>query len=286
VLAGLGIAAFVSLAACSRSHEPALAVSTAPSIAPAVTSDAGTDASDASDASTGLRPLTEAEWLEHFKLEGGDEASVTVPLGATTPRPILVAVHGAGDRPEWACGGWRMIVDAYAFVVCPQGVPIGGGKFAWSSADQIARIVDKALPALRRRFGVFVADGPLVYAGFSQGARLGVLHTGARANDYEAVALVEGAYEDVDAIFASKLAKAGERRVLLACSTGNCDARFRPAKAALTRANVDVRVRDAGNHGHNLNGEVVDAMKEPFSWLVKDDPRWAGLPALTKEPPR
>jgi predicted esterase len=274
--AGLALAA---LTACSKAPDPAVATTSAPIT---TSTDAGVDA-DASDAAPGLRPLTEAEWLEHFKLEGGDEASVTVPLGATTPRPVLIAVHGAGDRPEWACGGWRMIVDAYAFVICPQGVPVGNGRFSWGSADQIARIVDKALPALRRRFGVFVADGPLVYVGFSQGARLGVLHTGARADDYEAVALVEGAYEDIDAAFANKLAKAGPRKVLLACSTGNCDARFAAAKATLARAKIDVRVHDAGRHGHNLNGEVMAAMREPFSWMVKDDPRWAGLPYFSNQ---
>jgi predicted esterase len=277
--------ALVALAACSKPRDAAVTTSSAPTTAIA-NADAGLDANatDASDASDGtLRPLTEAEWLEHFKLEGGDEASVTVPLGATTPRPVLIAVHGAGDRPEWACGGWRMIVDAYAFVICPQGVPVGNGRFSWGSPDQIARIVDKALPALRRRFGVFVADGPLVYVGFSQGAKLGVLHTGARADDYEAVALVEGAYEDVDATFANKLAKSGAHKVLLACSTGNCDARFATAKATLARAKVDVRVFDAGRHGHNLNGEVMAAMREPFSWMVKDDPRWAGLPFFSNQ---
>ena len=46
---------------------------------------------------------------------------VTVPLGAREPRPLVVALHGGSDRPEWACSAWRSISEGHAFVVCPRG---------------------------------------------------------------------------------------------------------------------------------------------------------------------
>jgi hypothetical protein len=37
-----------------------------------------------------------------------------LPLAATSPRPLVLGVHGNDDRPEWQCGVWRGIVGARA----------------------------------------------------------------------------------------------------------------------------------------------------------------------------
>src|SRR5688572_16707083 len=55
-----------------------------------------------------LPPLTGASWLEELPLSDGSLAYVAPPVGAREPRPLIVAVHGAGDRANWACGGWRL----------------------------------------------------------------------------------------------------------------------------------------------------------------------------------
>ena len=78
-------------------------------------------------ADAGLPPLTKALWFERLDLPCGYVAFVSVPLGATSARPIMVAAHGAGDRSEWACGAWRGVTDAFPFIVCPQGGPDGQG---------------------------------------------------------------------------------------------------------------------------------------------------------------
>src|SRR6185369_13260365 len=93
-----------------------------------------------------LEPLTGVAWIEHLDLPGGHEAFVTPPIGAREPRPLIVAVHGAGDRAEWACGGWRVVASEYAFVVCPQGMKMDAMRFAWDSAQTIrARVADAIL---------------------------------------------------------------------------------------------------------------------------------------------
>jgi len=121
--------------------------------------------------SDALEPLA-GDWLERIELPGGQVVFIAPPVGARTPRPIVVAVHGAGDRPDWACGGWRLGTDAYPFVVCPQGFPMHGNTFGWTDERSILRAIDAALPAVRQRYGAYVASGPAVYAGFSQGATL------------------------------------------------------------------------------------------------------------------
>jgi hypothetical protein len=233
------------------------------------------------DASPGLLPLTEAGWLERLDLPGGDRAFLSVPLGATEPRPVMVAVHGAGDRPEWACGGWRGITDAYPFIVCPDGAPSSRDKRRWSSRVAITRSVDAALPALRRRFGAHVAEGPMVYAAFSQGAHHGAWIVRERAADFPLVTLVEGGHGGTGQPgFAEQFSTGGGKRMLFACSTPGCAGLYKGPRDGLLRAGVEARIFDAGPVGHNLNGEVIAAMKAPFAWLVRDDPRWWGLPAL------
>jgi len=118
---------------------------------------------------TGLVPL-EGAWLESVTLDDGSGANVALPLGATTPRPIVVGVHGSGDRPDWSCAEWRNVVDAYAFVVCPHGSAFGGA-FAWSTVEQLDKRVIAAIAAVRARYGAYVHDGPAIYAGFSKGRR-------------------------------------------------------------------------------------------------------------------
>src|SRR5687767_4566662 len=80
---------------------------------------------------TELPPLENVSWLEELPLSDGSVGYVAPPVGAREPRPLIVAVHGAGDRANWACGGWRLAASAYAFVVCPSGLPMGAERFGW-----------------------------------------------------------------------------------------------------------------------------------------------------------
>ena len=52
------------------------------------------------------------------------------------------------------------------------GIPLDATRFAWPSARAIAVATERALRALRTRYGAYVATGPATYAGFSQGAIL------------------------------------------------------------------------------------------------------------------
>ena len=112
-----------------------------------------------------LPPLSNVAWIEPLHMADGNLAYVTPPVGAREPRPLMVAVHGAGDRPEWACGGWRLGASEYPFVVCPQGLKFDSQRFAWDSPSTIARRVQAAIDAARARFGPYIADGPTIYAG-------------------------------------------------------------------------------------------------------------------------
>jgi hypothetical protein len=233
---------------------------------------------DAAPAAPGsvLSSLHAESWLIELPVEGFRTARVSVPLGARQSRPVVVALHGAGDRPEWACGGWRGVTDAYPFVVCPAGEPGGlPNGFVWGNDWRVEQEVNAAVEALRHRFGEHVAGGCTLLAGFSQGA-IRMAPILARGGGFcPQAALCEGAYDALGKDFARAFVGWGGRRILLGCSQPYCAKVFREREAPLRGAGVDVRTVDSGGRTHNLNGEMVSTLREAWPWLVRDDERWS-----------
>jgi pimeloyl-ACP methyl ester carboxylesterase len=219
---------------------------------------------DAGDAK--LAPLA-GEWIEHR----GDGWFIP-PLGATEARPLIVAIHGAGDRPEWACAEWRDITSAYAMITCPHGDAFGAG-YAWSSVDQLDARARAAELDARAKYGAYVDPGPPILVGFSQGARLASIVARKHPDHWPVVALVEGGYDETKWGFGPAFAKGG-KRVLFACSTWHCADGFRDGERSSIAAKVDARVADLGNFGHHMGTPVRDGLRTQFRWLVRDDERW------------
>ena len=233
-------------------------------------------ASAAPPVATGLRALSGVGWIEHLDLPDGKEAYVCPPIGAREPRPLIVAVHGAGDRAEWSCGGWRVVAGEYAFVVCPQGLKMDKQRFAWDSAETIRKRVPQAIAAARARFGEYISDGPVMYVGFSQGATL----AGPTLFDqsFAVVGLAEGAYGSVrNPTFLRQLRERGVQRVLLACGTGNCFTTMRAAQPGFARAGLEVVIGGDPKSGHNLNGVMQAGLSKVWPDFVAGLPNWQGF---------
>jgi predicted esterase len=224
-----------------------------------------------------LAPLTDAVWLESLAMPPGRAAFVSVPLGATGPRPVMIGVHGAGDRPEWACGGYRAATDAFPFIVCPRGLPQGDDKFSTAGPDRLMEDIASALVALRRRFGPYMAEGPLLYAGFSLGAIHGAKIIASHADDFPLALLIEGAYTELTPELARAFAERGGKRVMLGCGQSGCRASFAAAQRALERAGIEVLLLDANTGRHNLDGAMMQALHDAWPRLVSGDSRWDGL---------
>src|SRR5512140_2848847 len=130
---------------------------------PAPVSAASSPAPDA-----GLAPLWGHPWIEPVGDDARELAQVTVPLGATTPRPLVIALHGAGDRAEWACAEWRGVANGVPFVVCPRGDRTGR---YWGAPKATLTDLNLAIAEVRNRFDGWVApNDPEVMVGFSLGA--------------------------------------------------------------------------------------------------------------------
>jgi hypothetical protein len=201
-------------------------------------------------------------------------ALVSVPLGATDPRPVVLGVQGAGDRPEWACGGYRGALDAYPFIVCPAGHPTGDGKLSTGPPAELADDAEQAVAALRARFGRYVAEVPLVYAGFSLGAIHAPALLQSRGKTYPRVLLVEGAYREFTPELARRYAASGGERMLLLCAAKTCEGVFGGAAAALRAAGIETKVVGAATHRHNLDGAMTPVIRDAWPWLVEGLSGW------------
>jgi predicted esterase len=213
--------------------------------------------------------LTGLPWLVDLGDGGKLGDVVTLPLGATEPRPLIVAVHGAGDRPEWACGGWRFAVESYAFVLCPRGLPMGPTKYGWGSARDIDAAIERALTAFRGRFAHYLTKGPMIYAGFSQGTTLVGKYLVDNADRFPIAVLAEGGYDYLtDGSFARKYRAAGGQRVLLLCGTPSCQVTYGRAQRGLEREGLNVEYAGDPRSGHNLNPRMQNALRGVWPKLV------------------
>lgn len=229
-----------------------------------------------------LRPL-EGPWIQRVEIKREGKTEVTylgVPVGATDRRAVLVGVHGAGDRADWSCSEWMATMAHWGFVVCPEGLPHAKyrGTFVWGSAAAIADQADRAVALLRERYGEWIADGPLVYGGWSQGATLAADVVSSRKGLYDRVILVEVGHTPLDpTATVDRLTASGVRRAVVSCSSAKCRAFAQGFDARARRRGLSTRTNDVGDRGHWFDEPVFRTLSEKVVWLVEDEPRYLGL---------
>ena len=206
-------------------------------------------------------------------------ATVAVPLGATSRRPIMVALHGNFDRPEWQCEVWHEITGGFPFILCPRGIPRDDApkaddRWTYGALKKTQDELFAGLEALRQRFPEHVAQGPVLFTGFSLGAIYGARMIREHAQTFPRAVLTEGGYENWSAALARGYAKAGGERVLIACGQTACKHTGKRVAALFEREKVGARVAFGGNIGHTYDGKVADAIAAEWTWLLEGDPRW------------
>jgi predicted esterase len=195
----------------------------------------------------------------------------------------MLVAHGAGDNPSWQCEWWRTLVQDRAFLLCPRGIPAGrlpSGNmgYAYKSEPALERESLAALTALAARYGPYVDQNDMVYAGFSQGASFGVHVLAKQAARFRAAILLEGgsqpnAWTDARA---RSLGRGGLERVLLGCGQANCARGAQTVARRLEGAGVEVRTFHAVGAGHTYWGTGVERETyAAFAWIVEGDARWA-----------
>ena len=283
---GLAATLLIITAACSRSAAARASAQKSPSTqngveASAPPSGGPVDVTEPrSGASASLRtPLQADRPIVPLPVEGFPDAVISIPLGGTGPRPVVVATHGMWDLPEGLCDDQRYIFHDHAWVVCPRGKLMPDKTFRYMSGDALWREIDADITALEARFAGYVDASSMLYTGFSLGAILGVSVILREPARFPRAVLIEGGEDKWTAALAEKYASGGGKRVLFACGL-----RFRvpaaeKAAAMLEKAGVSARVvlgkpPDKPEFIHWYNGPIADETRAQEPWLFEGDSRW------------
>ncbi|AKT43617.1 phospholipase [Chondromyces crocatus] len=221
----------------------------------------GSSAAAPSSAGASAAPAASAaprrvEYLE--VVTGGAEASA--------PLPMLVAIHGRGDRPETFAGALAGF-DRPARVIVPRGLsPLGDG-FSWfalqsglatdETAQGILEAADALASTLRHLETTRPTVGKPVVTGFSQGGALSFA-LALRHPDLVAAAFPIGGWVPPAILAASADAKGVPPIVAL---HGEDDARVpigptREAVAALAARGIKVELKGYPGVGHSISQEM------------------------------
>jgi pimeloyl-ACP methyl ester carboxylesterase len=194
-----------------------------------------------------------------------------------------VAAHGLSDGPEGLCDSWRRTIGDRAWVLCPRGREVSSGSFKYDSGPALAKEIDAGLAALRTRYPGYVDDGPVLYAGFSLGAILGVSVVSHDPKRFSRAVLIEGGEDKFASDAAAEFAHGGGQRVLFACGLKTRVEPAQRAADAIQRAGASARVvfgkpPDASQFMHSYDGPVAEEIRGQLDWLLEGDPRWTASP--------
>lgn len=228
-----------------------------------------------------LPPMLSGEPLQELPVAGFGTAMVSVPLGARTPRPVVIALHGNYDRPEWQCEVWRGITGGFPWVLCPRGVPRSDApksadRWTYTTAAKLTEEVRAALAQLGARFPAHVdAEAPL-FTGFSLGAILGVhlLSAPEGLPRVQRAVLIEGGYAGWHKARAEAFVARGGARVLFGCGQSACRHASKQTAKLLQKQGVQVEIASGGDIGHTYDGAVAQAIRERWALLTEGDARF------------
>jgi hypothetical protein len=281
----LSVAAIV-LAGCAPPEAPAT-TARAPSHTEA-SSVAGSAASDAvpaptSPASAAPAGATDAVTTS-LDVPGYLPAVIVVPPQSSKPAPLLLVTHGAGDRPEPDCARYEELTKKTAFVVCLRGramnalVPLEERRYYYDGHIELGKEVVSAIHSVGAAYGDRVDVTGITFAGYSQGAAMGILYLergGARDTHVRRVLLVEGGSGEFSAAIAETLKEDGVDRVAMVCGQESCHERADRSVRWMKKAGLAVSSTFAPGAGHTSGGAVHPLVDEAWSWLVDGDVRFA-----------
>jgi pimeloyl-ACP methyl ester carboxylesterase len=249
-----------------------------------------------------LPPLASPSPTMALPVPGFADAVTVIPVGATKPVPVLVAVIGIGDTPEEQCAVWRELVGKRAFVLCPRGLPhwVKPGVpeekdeetgeeaepepepdakpvqvgFYQPDATRLDKELTAALAALKAKWPQYVAEKEVVYTGFSRGAFLGPQLASKKPDRFKRLVLIEGGHSPWTEETATAFAKGGGKKVLFACGQQSCVDDALNAAGTLGRRKIETKTVLGQGEGHNYKKQVKDELKKQIDWVVDGDPAW------------
>jgi len=224
-----------------------------------------------------LVPLIAAKGSDQLALEHFDAAVVSIPVGARWPRPVVVAIHGRGDSPEANCDAWSTITSHDYFVLCPalRALPNVAGNPSTpqcSNADCLADEMREALPALRKRFGRYVAKNEVILAGFGTGAGQLVPVAMQDPAVFPIVWLANGGLKQWATALSTTYVERGGKLLGLVCSDTTCGGDIARVVASANAAGLKTAVAEPGQLGVTWDARLVEATR--IAWQSSKPKGW------------
>jgi predicted esterase len=250
---------------CTRSCTPSKARSTKRTV----------DSTPQPVASVKLEPLIEWKAVDSLRVDDYAPAYVSVPVGATSRRPIVLAAHGNNETPEAFCTAMRDVVGPKAFVLCPRGElpPRNQSGYIFTSPQQLALECEAGIRAIERAYPAYVDKTALMYVGFSRGAYLSVPIISTEPARFPRAILIEGGQDAWTDDRIRAFGAAGGKRIFFACGQIDCRDDARAVSTRLNEVGVETRVtyREAG---HVYTGPVGEELRKGIDWVTEGDTRW------------
>jgi pimeloyl-ACP methyl ester carboxylesterase len=264
--------------ACGRGPSRGVAVPADPPSSWAAPSVAASPPEPPAPATPSVAPLT--AFFDSLPVAGHPDAFVSLPTGAASKRPVVVVIHGAGDRPDWQCGGWRRATGGWPFIVCPRGKVDPGNstrddvRYTHLGGKPLLATIDGALEALAARYPDHADTSTPLLAGFSLGSGEILALAVQQPARFPRIALVEGVNDGFDDGRARAYVAGGGVRVLFGCGQRGCKVASEAAAQRLqARDHLDARVVFAPVN-HTFDPPLEDAVRSQLAWLVEGDARW------------
>lgn len=198
--------------------------------------------------------------------EAAEEAEPTVirPRGhdAQQPTPLLIVLHGTGGTGKATARQWRGAASrAGAILIAPDAIRPSGNGYAWVFRDESEWYVEHLIAEAKKEYAI----GPVILAGFSQGANIAMAMGRSHPDLFDAVIPVCGHWEDdvadmpADSTGPGWFLIIGERDPWVATNTA--------AERALDDAGMQVELRVLPRLGHEV--PPTRTLFEAVSWCLE-----------------
>lgn len=224
----------------------------------------------------GLTPLS-GEWLQKLESPGAVVDYVSPPVGATEPRPVVVALHGMDARPEWVCNDFRATFGPWPFVVCARGDARSPANYSWGGTTGMKKAIARALRETEARFGDYMTSEGRVLVTYSQSASMAPAMLADDAPSFAGAFFLEGFTKQIAGLAPRMVQRGLTHALFFATQPGNRAPAEASAKA-LGKAGAVATAEYGGALGHWFTPKTVPALKKGVPKLVDGLAGWSAYP--------
>lgn len=206
------------------------------------TNQTGAVSSNAVEVPRALEPLRAANRVEPITVPGRPDATLLVPLGVTTAKPIVVVLlPGSGGIGE-QCEQLGQSIAANAFVFC-QSIRLEGQSstpFPWNDIEAALRA---SVRNVRDKYGAYVQSKELTMVGVGESAAESAVPIVRSAPEFfTRVALLDGGFKVWSNVDSARFAAAGAKAFLARCMQPSCRADAKRVVVTLKNAGTATRL--------------------------------------------